>query len=416
MRFPGRWRLLYSAVAAVLSGAVLLVATLTSGQPAPAAVMSSTLTGQITALPQAALPKAVLPNNQAGPADTPVPTDTPTPTDTATPTATDTATATPTPTDTGSPATLGLAGPSSVAIGKPVTLTGQLTLAGGAALPQPVTLTLTRIAPDGTKVTVTLTPAATGGFSFTSTPSTAGTWTYSANYPGTALISAATGTTRVTVTRLATTLSLATSANAVNYQAPVTVTAHLGTTQTARQVSVYAQTVRSATRKLLKTATVSAKGDLSVSYAPQYSTTFSVAFPGDARYAAKTVTHSVYVRVSVTQSLASYYGGETYKGTFYRVYHHTSTLHDTITVAPNKHGECVKAEIQIFFDGAWIDDLQGGTTSCGSLSSSSQVPGAFGLASAAGARYRIRALFFRSASDGVNLNNDSSWLYFRVVT
>jgi hypothetical protein len=304
----------------------------------------------------------------------------------------------------------------SVAIGQPVTLTGALTLAGGGALPQPATLTLTRIAPDGTKAAVTIEPTATGGISDTSTPSAAGTWTYSAAYPGTALISAATGATHVTVTRLATTLSLATSANTVRYKGPVTVTAHLGTTQAGRQVSVYAQTVRAATRTLLKTATVSARGDLSVSYAPQFSTTFSVVFPGDARYAAKTVTRGVYVWVSVTQSLAGYYASETYKGTRYRIYHHTSTLHDTITVAPNKHGECVKAEIQIFFEGTWIDDLQSGATSCGSLSSSSHVPGTFGLATAAGARYRIRALFLRSASDGVNLNNDSSWLYFRVVT
>jgi hypothetical protein len=44
------------------------------------------------------------------------------------------------------------------------------------------------------------------------------------------------------------------------------------------------------------------------------------------------------------------------------------------------------------------------------------VPGTFGLSKAAGERYRIRALFFRSAGDGVNLNNGSSWLYFRVAT
>lgn len=218
------------------------------------------------------------------------------------------------------------------------------------------------------------------------------------------------------MTRLAVSLRLATSASTVNYQAPVTVTAHLGATYQSRQVSVYAQTVTSAGKRLLKTATVSAAGNLSVGYAPQFSTTFSVVFPGDAHYAPKTVTRSVYARVSVTQSLAGYYASETYQGARYRVYHHTGTLHDAVTVAPNKHGECVKAEIQVFLDGAWVDDLPTGATACGSLSSSSQVPGTFGLAHAAGARYRIRALFFRSASDGVNLNNSSPWLYFRVAT
>ncbi len=68
------------------------------------------------------------------------------------------------------------------------------------------------------------------------------------------------------------------------------------------------------------------------------------------------------------------------------------------------------------FQGAWINDLLNGTTDCGTLSSTSHVPGTFGLGNAAGARYRIRALFVRSASDGRNLNNSSSWLYFRVAT
>jgi hypothetical protein len=313
-------------------------------------------------------------------------------------------------------ATLALSGPSSVVIGKAVTLTGQLTLADGATVPPSAALTLTRIAPDGTKATVTITPTATGSFSFTHTPAPYGAWTYSAHYAGTAAISPATAAVHVTVTRLAVSLGLATSANAVNYKATVYVTAHLGTTYQGRQVSVYAQTVNSSSKKLLKTATVNSRGNLTIGYAPQYSTTFSAVFPGDAHYAPRTVTHSVFTRVSVTQSLSGYYASETYKGTLYRIYHHTSTLHDTITVAPNKHGECVKAEIQVLLDGTWVDDLPSGTTSCGSLSSSSQVPGTFGLAQAAGQRYRIRALFSRSAGDGLNLNNNSSWLYFRVVT
>jgi hypothetical protein len=236
------------------------------------------------------------------------------------------------------------------------------------------------------------------------------------HYDGTPQASVSSAAVHVTVARLAASLGLATTANAVNYKAAVYVTAHLGATYQGRQVSVYAQTVSNSARKLLKTATVNSRGNLTIGYAPQFSTTFSAVFPGDAHYAPKTVTHSVYVRVSVTQSLAGYYASETYHGTGYRVYHHTGTLRDTITVSPNKHGECVKAEIQAFLDGAWVDDLPNGTTGCGSLSSSSQVPGTFGLAGAAGPRYRIRALFFRSASDGVNLNNNSSWLYFRVAT
>jgi hypothetical protein len=271
----------------------------------------------------------------------------------------------------------------------------------------------TRIAPNGTRASATVTATASGTFSYSSTPPSYGTWTYSASYAGTAAISAATTTVHVTVNRLATTLSVAASAGTVNYRANVTVTAHLGATYKNRQVSVYAQTLTTKNWTLLKTATVSSSGNLAVTYAPAYSTTFAAAFTGDARYAPRTVTRTVSVRVAVSQVLSGYYASETYKGALYRIYHHTATLRDAITVAPNKRGECVKAQVQILQGGSWVNDFP--VTSCGALSSTSRVPGSFGLGNAAGARYRIRALFYHSASDPRNVNNASSWLYFRVT-
>jgi hypothetical protein len=187
------------------------------------------------------------------------------------------------------------------------------------------------------------------------------------------------------------------------------------------QVSIWSQTVGSTTGRLVKRGPVegsNGKGDLAVTVVHTESTTFTAFFRGDARYAPATVTTTVDVAARVTQSLAGYYKSVRYSGTEYRVYHRTATLKDTATVAPNKHGECVEFQLQIYFQGGWYNDLPAGetATSCGVLSKSSTVLGDFGLKSAAGYRYRIRALFVHAKSDRVNLSSDSSWGYFSVTT
>jgi hypothetical protein len=138
----------------------------------------------------------------------------------------------------------------------------------------------------------------------------------------------------------------------------------------------------------------------------------------DGLYAsAAASTSTVSVRVNVAQALAGYYASETYQGNAYRVYHHTATLKDTVTVAPNKHGECTSIQIQILYQGAWQWDV---VTGCGYLTSGSQVFGYFSLTGAAAKppavnRYRIRAVFSPAKTDTANLGNLSSWQYFRVA-
>jgi hypothetical protein len=219
-----------------------------------------------------------------------------------------------------------------------------------------------------------------------------------------------------TPTRKPALLTLTSSASSVGYRDKFTVTARLGVTDPGAQVSIYAQTVGSRTRKLVKKGAVegsNGRGDLAITVVSTYSTTFTAIFGGDAHY----VTTTVNVAARVTQSLAGYYASERYEGTEYRIYHAAAQLKDTVTVAPNKHGECVKFELQVYFQGAWHDDLPLGetATSCGTLSKSSTVLGDFSLRGGAGAHYRIRALYVRARSDQVNLSSDSSWGYFRVT-
>jgi hypothetical protein len=216
-------------------------------------------------------------------------------------------------------------------------------------------------------------------------------------------------------------LTLASSVRNVGYRDRFTVTARLSVRDPGAWVSVYARAAGSRTRRLLKKGPVqnaAGRGDLAVTIAPTYNTTFTVAFGGDASYTAATVATTVDVAARVTQSLASYYKSERYEGTQYRVYHASAQLDDTVKVAPGKHGECVRFEMQTYFQGAWDDDLPSGETAtpCGALSKSSAVLGAFSLKDGAGARYRVRALYVHSRTDEANLNSDSSWGYFRVTS
>jgi hypothetical protein len=216
-------------------------------------------------------------------------------------------------------------------------------------------------------------------------------------------------------------LTLTAGASNIGYQARFTVTVRLGVSDPGAPVSVYARVITSRTVKLIKKAAVegsNGKGDLAITVTPSYSTEYIAVFAGDAHYHAASATATVSVAARVTQSQAGYYKSVSYQGTQYRVYHAAAQLKDTATVAPNKQGECVQFELQIYFQGAWYDDLPSGesSTACGALSKASTVLGEFSLKDGADARYRVRGVYVRSKTDYANLSSDSPWSYFQVTT
>jgi hypothetical protein len=205
-------------------------------------------------------------------------------------------------------------------------------------------------------------------------------------------------------------LSLATGSKTFSYNSAVHVTAHLGKTATNRTVSIYAQRLGGTTRKLLKTGRVNSSGNLTVSYKAPYSTTFTVAFSGDGKYAPATATSTVYVRAAVSESLTGYYSSEQVGGVTYWLFHRHSVMHVHVHVRPNKDGQCVKFELQIHYQGAW----HGKITRCAALDSSSRINLNVNLGRAGlGYHYRIRADYVRS-KDTSNLSNDSAWQFFIV--
>lgn len=305
---------------------------------------------------------------------------------------------------------LSLSGPSSVSVGKNVTLTGSLALGGGAAIPAGTTVTVTRTGPGSTgSEAFTVTPASTGGFTLTDAPTVAGAYTYTAEYAGNATIAAATASHTVTVSPLATSLSITTGAMAFDYGTTIHVVAHLGATYTNRTVSIYAQWDGYRGKVLLKTGRVSASGELTVSYTAPRSTTFSAVFTGDAHYAAKAISHDVGIRAKTTLSMAGYYGNRNIGGTIYRVYHQSGYLYVTVAVGPNKPGECARIEVQEHYSGAWrANEL----TACAALDGSSRLYGYLTVNNGdLGYEYRVRADYVRSSSDASNLSSDSGWQY-----
>ncbi|MFJ5530198.1 hypothetical protein [Streptomyces sp. NPDC093261] len=274
------------------------------------------------------------------------------------------------------------------------------------------TVSRTDAAHTATPVTWTVPVAADGTVTVKDTPSVGGANTYTVSYPGDASHQAATASAIVQVSRTATALSVATNASSYTYGATATVTAHLGTTNNSRTVSIYAQPY-GGKKTLVKTAAVDSKGNLSATYKLTRTTTFSASFAGDYQYAPATASRTASDQAKVVETLGGYYTSTTYGGTTYRVYHHTAKPRVTATVTPDKSGQCAQFQAQEYYSGAW-HTLS--TSGCFSLDANSAAVTQLSLTHAVNQRFRVRSEYVHSAKDNTNLSTWSGWLYLTVRT
>ena len=248
-------------------------------------------------------------------------------------------------------------------------------------------------------------------FTVSDTPARPGRYTYTASYPGDGANSAATAVLTVTVVGLTPALTLTATPGTAVYEPTVRLTAHLGTTNTNRTVSIYAKPFGGNARFLVASGTVNSAGNLTASFLAKHSATYSAVFSGDARYSPRTVTVTTYVAAKVTLTISGSYGTRKVGSTTFRLYHRASHLNITAQVAPNKHGQCVKVEIQEHYQGAWHASA---TSSCIALSAASAISGYLTLTQAnLGYGYRLRIDYSRG-SDTSNLSAVSAWQYFIV--
>jgi hypothetical protein len=312
-------------------------------------------------------------------------------------------------------ATLALAGPSPVTAPHGVSIAGKLSFAYGSPATG-TSIQVTRAAAGQAAVMLPDTTTTAGGaFTITDNPP-AGTYTYTASYPGTATSSPATATFRVTVTKVTAALTLGAGGTTAVYGATIKVTAHLAAPDTNRRISLYYQLRGTTARKPLAAGAVDSSGNLTATFRnATRNVVFTAVFTGDGDYTARTLTASVGVRVQrVSMTNSGYYGSNSYHGTTYRLYHHTSYLGFAVTVAPNKHGQCVRLLVQqLSSQGTWFTN---GKLGCYALSSASNYANRLSLSSATGARYRVEPFYIPSKADPTNIATYGSWFYFQVVT
>ncbi|MGW2898468.1 YncE family protein [Streptomyces sp. NPDC001212] len=305
--------------------------------------------------------------------------------------------------------TLKVSAPAKSERAKKLTVKGKLT---SKTLPKAGTaLKVTRTdveSPNG-KALAAVKTTADGSFSFTDTPPAGGKVTYKVSYAGDATHTPAAGSGTVDVSRKATALTLNNNGKLYSYGKKVTFTAHLGTTYKNRTVSIYADPFGpDKPKKLLKTAKVNSKGNLSATVGMTRDTTVTAVFGGDARYAAKTVKSTAYARVKVSTAVSRHYKtGKIGSTTYYYFRKKTDPL---FTTTMNYYtGRKQRFQLQVYYQGTWYDSGYEyfALSAKGKSSVSLEAPGTSGI------RARMRSSYINGSSgDTVNSTTHGAWKYF----
>jgi hypothetical protein len=308
-------------------------------------------------------------------------------------------------------AEVSVSAPATAPLDTEITLTGQLTFPAGGAVDSPQVLHVARRNYDGSTTTLPdVVTDATGAYSTTDIP-LGGRNRYSVTWDGDADHGPATGYHIVTVDRLATTVSVTTSASPVTYGKSVVVSARLGAHHAGNTLKIYATPI-GGSKKLIKSGPVDSKGYLRITYRPLRRTTYTATFAGDDRYASRTATRAQYVRVAVALTGYRYYA----RSSGWLVYRVTATPRFVGRVTPNKGDSLpidenpnVRWYLERYVSGRWrqaaalTDELTGRSTS--------QVFITGGHIT--GSRWRVRV---RHAGDRYHAANTSPWIRFRYTS
>ncbi|MEU0028562.1 Ig-like domain repeat protein [Streptomyces sp. NPDC006335] len=304
--------------------------------------------------------------------------------------------------------TLTVNAPSTATRAKSLTVTGKLSAT--VPLPAGAKLSVTRTdldSPNG-KALPAVTVKADGTYSFTNTPPAGGKVTYTVKYAGDATHTAATASDSVEVSRAATTLSLNNNGKLYNYGTDVKFTAHLGTTYKNRSVSIYADPFGSDRgKKLIKTGTVNADGNISAVVDMTRDTKVTAVFSGDARYKPKTVASTAYARVKVSTAVSKHYKTAKIGSTSYYWFHKNTdpVLTTTMTYYPGREQ---RMDLEVYYQGTWY--------SAGSeyfaLGSNGKSAVTLEAAGESGIRARMRSVYVNGSSgDTVNSTTYGAWKY-----
>jgi hypothetical protein len=238
-----------------------------------------------------------------------------------------------------------------------------------------------------------------GSYSATDTVDVGGSVTYHASFAGSPGYDPAQASDDVTVSKLASRVSLDASARAVTFGASVHLTAHLSRGTESRVVAIFAKP-DGGTEKQIRKATVDRHGDLHATFTPSKDTTFTARFEGDLSHHGahdEAVTRvRVIVRAKLTQAIA--------RSGRYHIYRRGTRAPCLVRVLPNHKGFAVRATLQMFTNGRW----RRSASKSFPLNASSLA--GFAIRGTANVNFRVHVSLPTHAD---HLGDTSPWLYLR---
>ncbi|MGH2756422.1 MAG: hypothetical protein ACRDI3_01390 [Actinomycetota bacterium] len=200
-----------------------------------------------------------------------------------------------------------------------------------------------------------------------------------------------------------TSIDLSLSSRRVRFGRSVTVTADLKApgSMSGQKLSIY-KTPYGATKKLVKTGTVSSTGVLKASVNVSKKTIFSAEYLGDAqRLGSTSPNRTVEVKSVATTTLLGAFG----RDGKYKLYRYGETPTQRGKVAPNHAGQPVLFTLQAYDNGSWRTIDSGSV-----LLEADSTATAFVLGGGSPHNYRSRVSF---SGDAEHLGDKSSWAYFK---
>jgi hypothetical protein len=289
--------------------------------------------------------------------------------------------------------------PTTAKVGDEIDLSGTLSFEDMSSSAGQ-TITLTRDDAEGSDqpVSVVMTDS-DGSFSAIDTVDVGGSVTYHASFAGSPGYDPAEASDDVTVSKLASRLSLAVSARAVTFGRSVHLTAHLGRGTESRVVAIFAKP-DGGTEKQIRKARVDRHRDLHATFSPSKDTTFTARFEGDLAHRGahdEAVTRvRVIVRAKLTKAVA--------RSGKYHIYRRGTRAPCVVRVLPNHKGFAVRATLQMFTNGRWRPSAKKAFP----LNASSLA--GFAIRGTANVNFRVHVSLPTHAD---HLGDTSPWLYLR---
>jgi len=298
--------------------------------------------------------------------------------------------------------------PATATRAKPLAISGTLTADPQLPAGTEVVVTKTDLEVSYAPVCVTTTDAA-GAFGCTDTPAVGGTVSYRAAFAGNDDYTAAADLTATTIPRATPVLTLSSNGAVYAYGTTATFTAALGATYKNRTVEIWADPYGSdQVNRLLKKATVNSAGKLAASFKLTRNATLTAKFPGDARYAPRSVTSTVYTKVPVGIALSKHYKTGKIGSTKY-YYVHKKTHPNFTTTIPYYANRKQKVIVQYYAKGKWRAWSSGFIPVETNGKSYSLLDGSHPV----DVRFRVRSAYLKGTSgDNVNYTSYGTWKNF----